>query len=54
MFCIIVEIVVVNLSRNEQKYGLPHFLTKTLVSFFLKTFLCLPDIKVSFSISVLR
>ncbi|KAJ3637736.1 hypothetical protein MTP99_001172 [Tenebrio molitor] len=47
MFCIIVEIIVVNLSRNEQKYGLPHFLTKTLVSFFLKTFLCLPDIKSS-------
>ncbi|KAJ3648987.1 hypothetical protein Zmor_020751 [Zophobas morio] len=45
--CIVIETIVINLSRNKQKSALPHFLTKLLLSVFLKMFLCLPDIKSS-------
>lgn len=52
MFCIIIETVVINISRNQQKYAVPHSMSKILLSVFLKMFLCLPDIKVSIDLFI--
>lgn len=46
--CVIIEVIVINLSRNTQSCTLPHVLTKILTSLFLKMFLCLPEIEVTF------
>ncbi|KYB26739.1 hypothetical protein TcasGA2_TC033650 [Tribolium castaneum] len=45
MLCIVIETFVINISRNQQSCALPHFVTKILLSVFLKMFLCLPAVK---------